>query len=105
MSFWQRSRGDGVRVGSAPLHVIDAAPTFRDGFVAQAKKRIEENREALSKRSVLDYRPPKIEHTAAIKALQAKLAPLAALETRGGALLSVAEVSNCAEIKFTARSS
>ena len=57
----------------------------------KAKKRIEENREALSKRSVLDYRPPKIEHTAAIKALQTKLAPLAALEKRGGALLSVAD--------------
>ena len=63
----------------------------------KAKKRIEENREALSKRSVLDYRPPKIEHTAAIKALQAKLAPLAALEKRGGALLSVAEVSKLGE--------
>ena len=63
----------------------------------KAKKRIEENREALSKRSVLDYKPPKIEHTAAIKALQAKLAPLAALEKRGGALLSVAEVSKLGE--------
>ena len=63
----------------------------------KAKKRIEENREALSKRSVLDYKPTKIEHTAAIKALQTKLAPLAALEKRGGALLSVAEVSKLGE--------
>ena len=46
---------------------------------------------------VLDYKPPKIEHTAAIKALQTKLAPLAALEKRGGALLSVAEVSKLGE--------
>ena len=50
-----------------------------------------------SSTSVLDYRPPKIEHTAAIKALQTKLAPLAALEKRGGALLSVAEVSKLGE--------
>ena len=70
---------------------IDSAPNDK------AKKRIEENREALSKRSVLDYKPPKIEHTAAIKALQTKLAPLAALEKRGGALLSVAEVSKLGE--------
>ena len=64
---------------------------------ATAKQRVEENRAALEKRSVAAYKPPKVEHTAAIKALQAKLAPLAALEKRGDSLLSVAEATKLGE--------
>ena len=51
--------------------------------------------EALS-RSVLDYKPPKSSTRQRSKLYKQKLAPLAALEKRGGALLSVAEVSKSA---------
>ena len=63
----------------------------------QAKVR--ENRDALEKRS-LTWTPPKLEHDAAIRALQKQLAPLAALEkeAKSGKLLSLANAAKLGEM-------
>jgi len=73
---------------------LDALPAG-----SKQRARIAENQAALEARDVSDYTPPKLEHEAAIKALHAKLAPLAALEKRlaKGQLLSVQEAGKLGE--------